>query len=229
MVTYGKRWKEKMEEPGESCTPVQLTDREAELIRSLASEVGEGQSITCLGDGEALEWLVKGLLEGKGNRIYLIRCHDSQKDKEIDAARPVGEFSPDPAEGGEASPVIREYATSAEATRKIREKIGLLWVNNSDIYADLSKTVQSWQSRLSLNAKVAFHQYDSPASAQVIKDQLGDLGDFKFFKSVDNTLVLTIDECVHHWMIDSREIGICKYCRRKRNFKRIRTGAGVTG
>jgi hypothetical protein len=229
MVTYGKQKKEKMEDPVVSCTSVQLTDRETKLIRSLASEVGEGQSITCLGDGEALEWLVKGLLEGKGYRIYLISRRNSENDRESDAARPDGESSPDPAEGVEAAAVIREYATSTEATRKIKEKIGLLWVNYSDIYADLSKTVQSWQSRLSLNAKVAFHQYDSPASAQVIKDQLGDLGDFKFFKSVDNTLVLTIDECVHHWMIDSREIGICKYCRRKRNFKRIRTGAGVTG
>ena len=120
--------------------------------------------------------------------------------------------------------MIKEYTTSTEATRRVKEKIGLLWVNNIGSYPALMQAVQSWQPRLSSDARVAFYQYDSPDLTRVIKEQLGELGDYKFLKSIDNILVVAIDECVHHWLIDAREIGVCKLCGRKRNFKRIRTG-----
>jgi hypothetical protein len=42
-------------------------------------------------------------------------------------------------------------------------------------------------------------------------------------------MVMKIDECIHHWIIDANEIGVCRYCGRTRNFKRLRREVDTAG
>jgi hypothetical protein len=68
---------------------------------------------------------------------------------------------------------------------------------------------------------VAVHGCNQPGPSQVVKECLGDLGYFTFEQSVDTAMVVRVDKCIHYWIIDSNEIGICKYCGRKRNFRTL--------
>jgi hypothetical protein len=104
---------------------------------------------------------------------------------------------------------------------KWKEKVGLLWYNVSYEYEDVKKALLSWQGRLSPGAKVVLRGYDQPGVAKVIKEYLGTYGNLIFVDSVGTTAVLQVDGCVHYWVIDYNEFGICKYCGRKRNFKRL--------
>ena len=97
----------------------------------------------------------------------------------------------------------------------------MLWINTSHEYEDVKKVILSWQRHLYPNAIVAVHGYNQPGPSQAVKECLGDLGYFTFEQSVDTTMVVAVDKCIHYWIIDSHEIGICKYCGRKRNFKRL--------
>ena len=105
--------------------------------------------------------------------------------------------------------------------RRWKEKVGLLWYNASCQYEDIKKALLSWQGHLSPEAKVVLRGYDQPGVARVIKEYLGTYGNFIFVDSVDTTAVLQVDGCAHYWVIDYNEFGICKYCGRKRNFKRL--------
>jgi len=31
-----------------------------------------------------------------------------------------------------------------------------------------------------------------------------------------------VEECVHFWIVDSYEVGVCKYCREKKNFRLLK-------
>jgi hypothetical protein len=104
-----------------------------------------------------------------------------------------------------------------------KEQIGLLWYAASCEYEDVGKALLSWQRRLSPEAKVVLRGYDQPGVARVIREYIGSYGNFVFVDSVGATAVLAIDRCVHYWVIDYNEFGICKYCGRKRDFKRLRS------
>jgi hypothetical protein len=106
-----------------------------------------------------------------------------------------------------------------------KEKVGLLWYNASYEYEDVKKALLSWQGYLSPEAKVVLRGYDQPGVVKVIKEYLGAYGNFIFVDSVGTTAVLQVDGCVHYWVIGHNEFGICKYCGRKRNFKRL-SGCG---
>jgi len=208
---------------GETSNP--LSEDEQQLLVKLAKKISRGQACVCVGSEEAVTWLVRGLKKEQEVKVYFI--NSSESDNALDSfdeeagTGPFTDLSPEELEGMN----ICRYRTSSEASRKCKEKVGLLWVNASETYEDLKRILIAWQSKLAANAKIAFHGSHLPAPSRLIKEYLGDQGDFQLSDSVSQTSVMRLDQCTHYWMIDSRDVGACKYCGRKRNFKRIRNGA----
>jgi len=217
--------KDRPKNPYEGETSSPLSEDEQQLIVKLAENISRGQACVCVESEEAVTWLVRGLKKEQEVKIYLINSIDSDSavdsfDEEVGTG-PFTDLSPEESEGMN----ICRYRSSSEASRKCKERVGLLWINAIDSYEDLKKILLAWQSKLAANAKIAFHDCHLPAPARLIREYLGDQGDFQLSDSVSNTSVMRLDECTHYWMIDSRDVGACKYCGRKRNFKRIRNGA----
>jgi len=172
---------------------------EVESVRQLTSEI-EG----CISDaeGELLYRLAKDVPEGQA----LVEVGRG-KDKSIVWL----------AKGSEAGEKNKVYSIASHKGSPDHVK-----VDEENMHTEyVKKVILSWQRHLCPNAIVAVHGCNQPGSSQVIKECLGDLGYFTFKQSVDTTMVVTVDKCIHYWIIDSIEIGICKYCGRKRNFKRL--------
>jgi len=112
-----------------------------------------------------------------------------------------------------------DYETT---TSRFKEKIGLWWYNASREYGDIRKALLSWQEHLSPEARVVLCGYDQPGVARVIRECIGSCGNFVMVDSVGTVAVFAVDRCVHYWVIDCKEFGICKYCGRKRDFRRMR-------
>jgi len=202
-----------------------ISDAEGELLYKLARDVPDGQVIVEIGrgKGKSTVWLAKGAEAGQRNKVYSIASHKgSQTHANANGENTNTEFITNLTKARVQDTVVSLNEASDEVARRWKEKIALLWINASHEYEDAKRVLVSWERYLSPNARVAIHGCDHSGPARVIKEHLGNLGDFTFEQSVDTTLVLTIDKCIHHWIIDSNEIGICKLCGRKRNFERLR-------
>jgi len=201
-----------------------ISDAEGELLYRLAKDVPEGQAIVEIGRGKdkSTVWLAKGSEAGEKNKVYSIASHKGSLDHvKVDEDNIHTEFIANLNKAGVQDTVVSLNEPSEEAIRRWKDKIGLLWINTSHEYEDVKKVILSWQRHLSPNAIVAVHGCNQPGPSKFVKECLGDLGYFTFEQSVDTTMVVRIDKCIHYWIIDSHEIGICKYCGRKRNFKRL--------
>jgi len=205
-----------------------ISDAEGELLYKLAKDMPDGQVIVEIGrgKGKSTVWLAKGSEAGNKVCVYSIASHKEGADHiKADRENTNTEFIAKRA--GVQGIVNSSYTDSEEAPRRWKEKVGLLCINTSREYEDVKKVFLDWERRLSPNARVVVHSCDQPGPARVIKEYLGNLGDFTFEQSVGATTVVAVDKCGHHWIIDSNEIGICKYCGRTRNFKRM--GREATG
>jgi predicted O-methyltransferase YrrM len=203
-----------------------ISDAEGELLYRLAKDVPEGQAIVEVGRGKdkSTVWLAKGSEAGEKNKVYSIASHKGSPDHvKVDEENMQTEFIANLTKAGVQDTVVSLHETSEEAVIRWKEKIGLLWINTSHEYEDVKKVILSWQSHLYPNAIMAVHGCNQPGPSQAVKECLGNLGYFTFEQSVDTTMVVTVDKCIHYWIIDSHEIGICKYCGRKRNFRSLRT------
>lgn len=201
-----------------------ISDAVCELLYRLARDVPEGQTIVEIssGKGKSTVWLAKGSETGHKNVVYTIVSYKgSQAHINEDEENTDKEFIATLARAGVQDTVISLNEASDEATRRWKNKIGLLWINIPHEYEDIKRVIITWQRHLSPNARVAIHGCDQPGIDRFIIESTGSLGDFTFEEIVDTTTVLMIDQCVHYWIIDSDEIGICKHCGRKRNFKRL--------
>ena len=201
-----------------------ISDAEGELLYRLAKDVPEGQAIVEVGRGKdkSTVWLAKGSEAGEKNKMDSIASDKGSPDHvKVDEENMHTEFILTKATVQDT--VVSLHETSEEAARRWKEKIGLLWINTSHEYEDVKKVILLWQRHLSPNAMVAVHGCNQPGPSQVVKECLGDRGYFTFEQSVDTTMVIMVDKCIHYWIIDSHEIGICRYCGRKRNFRSLRT------
>ena len=201
-----------------------ISDAEGELLYRLAKDVPEGQAIVEVGRGKdkSTIWLAKGSEAGDKNKVYSMASHKGSPDHvKVDEENMHTEFIANLTKARVQDTVVALHETSEEAARRWKEKIGLLWINTSHEYKDVKNVILSWQCHLSPNAIVSVHGCNQPGPSQVVKECLGDRGYFTFEQSVDTTMVVAVDQCIHYWKIDSHEIGICKYCGRKRNFRRL--------
>ena len=208
-----------------------ISDAEGELLYKLAKKVPNGQAIVEIGSwkGKSTVWLAKGSEAGKKICVYSIASHEERADHiKADRENTNTEFIANLERAGVQGIVNSSYTDSEEAPRRWKEKVGLLCINTSREYEDVKKVFLDWERHLSPNARVVVHSCDQPGPARVIKEYLGNLGDLTFEQSVGATTVVAVDKCVHYWIIDSNEIGICKYCGRTRNFKRTMKEATET-
>lgn len=200
-----------------------ISDSVGELLYKLARGVPEGQAIVEIGRGKGKSTLclVRGSEAGRKNKVFSFASTQEGPDQgKVDS-------NIDLAEAGIQDILISRHETAEDAARGWKENIGLLWINTSSEYEDIKRIILAWQRHLPPGARVIIHGCDQPGIGRFIKESIGSLGDFTYEQSADNTTVLTIDRCIHHWIIDSAELGICKHCGRQRNFKRMTREATV--
>jgi hypothetical protein len=210
----------------------ELSDVEGKLIYSLAKNVPEDQVIVAIGKGneESTVWLAKGSTAGNMNRVYSIRSRSVVPDAiEANDGNTNVEFIDKLESAGVDTFVITSYSDSEDTSRKWKDKVGLLLISTLFEYEDIKHVFINWERHLSPNARVVVCGFNQLGPARLIKEYLGNLGDFTFEKRVGTLKVIRIDKCIHHWIIDANEIGICRHCGRKRNFKRIMREADAAG
>jgi len=105
--------------------------------------------------------------------------------------------------------------------RHWKETIGLLAVINYQEYREVREAIVYWQRYLSPRVIIAVHNCHEPGPARAIKEFITDGGNFVIWKKVDDITAMVPDRCQHYWSIDSNEIGVCRNCGRKRNFRRL--------
>jgi len=66
---------------------------------------------------------------------------------------------------------------------------------------------------------VALHDCDKPGPAQVVREYINHSNDFTIVQHVATIVVAEKDNCTHYWVLDSKDIGVCKYCGKKRDFR----------
>jgi len=209
-----------------------ISDTEGELLYNLAKNVPESQVIVEIGrgNGKSTVWLAKGSIEGKMNKIYNVRSRlGESKDVESDNDDSNSDFVTNLEKAGVYSVVDCSYTDSEDTSRKWKDKVGLLCINTLNEYEDIKGILRSWECHLSPIARVVLHDCEKLGPARIIKEYLGSLGDFIYEQRAGALMVMTIDECIHHWIIDANEIGVCRYCGRTRNFKRLRREADTAG
>jgi len=209
-----------------------LSDVEGELLYSLAKNVPEDQVIVAIGreNADPAVWLAKGSTVGNMNRVYSIRPRSEvPRDIEVDEGNTNAWFIDRLKSAKVDTIVITSYSDSEDTSRKWKDKVGLLLINALLEYEDIKQVFLNWERHLAPDARVIVRGFDQPGPARIIKEYLGNLGDFTFEKCVGTLKVIRIDKCVHHWIIDAREIGICRHCGRERNFKRLRREADAAG
>ena len=196
---------------------VGISDAVCELLYRLARDVPEGQAIVEAGrgKGKSTAWLVKGSEAGRKNKVFSFASRkEGPNPEDADFTTNLGQVE------FQGTLVLPPQAAE-DAALRWKGSIGLLWINTSHEYEDIKRMIITWQRHLSPDARIAILGCDQPGASQVIRESTGSLGNFTYAQTVDTTIVLTIDECIHYWLIDSYEVGVCKYCGRLRNFKRL--------
>ena len=208
-----------------------ISDAEGKLLYNLAKDVPAGEAIVVIGKGKGKStmWLAQGSAAGNMSKVYSIRSRSERTDDiEADEENTNAGFIVNLEKARVQTIVNYSYMDSEDASRRWKEKVGLLYINTSHEYEDMKEVFLNWERHLSPNARVVVYGSDQPGPARVIKEYLGSLGDFTFEQRAGTLRVIRIDECIHYWIIDANEIGICRYCGRKRNFKILRTQATET-
>ncbi len=201
-----------------------LSDSEGELLYELAKKVPSGQAIVEIGswNGKSTVWLAKGTEAGQRNKVHSIDSHSGSK-----AHISEGETNTYPVfinnltKAGVQDIVVPLVKTSAEALKRWREGIGLLWIDATHEYEDVKRDFLSWEPYLLPGARVAFHDCDQVGPAQVVKEYINHSNDFTIVQQVATTIVAEKSKCIHYWVIDSNNIGVCKYCGLKRDFRKL--------
>ncbi len=205
-----------------------LSVDEEELLYNASRSVPDTEVIVEIGRGNGIStWLLaRGSSDGNMSRLYnIISRLEAKENKENTDANEnaINEGCKDNLEneGSLNDWVDFSHTDSEETVKRWKEEIGLLCINVLCDYEDMKEIFVSWKRHLSLKAGVIIFNCDSPGSAQVIKDQLGNMGDFVFEKRAGSLTLIRSDKCIHHWMLDSSDVGICRYCNRERNFRKM--------
>lgn len=207
-----------------------LSDSEGELLYQLAKKVPSGQAIVELGSwkGKSTVWLAKGTEAGQRNKVHSIDPHSGSKAHISEGeTNTYTAFTNNLTKAGVQDIVVPLVNTSAEAVKRWREGIGLLWIDAMHEYEDVKRDFLSWEPHLLPGARVAFHDCDQAGPAQVVEEYINHSSDFTIVQHVDTTVVAEKSKCIHHWVIDSNNIGVCKYCGRQKNFGKLLRQSGV--
>ena len=201
-----------------------LSTAEYEMLYELAKIVPSNQAIVeiACGQGEVAKCLARGAQAGHGNKVNKIILYPpNEPGTTSDDIHTRETTKNDLDTTGTRGTVITLPASADDAANRWTEQIGLLVISDVNEYEDVKRVFLCWQRYLSQDARVTIFDCSKPGPARAVREQVGDCGNFTSIRSVGATVVLALDRCRHHWIINSDEIGICKYCKRKRNFKRL--------
>lgn len=201
-----------------------LSDSECLFLYKIAKKVAHDEVIIEIGDycSNSTQWLARGAQEGNQCQLYSMqsRFEVSEQTEEGDGAME-NNVHLDNKDKPELDSVDFSYADSDETTRRWKEKIGLLCLNICRIYDDMHEILTGWERYLSPKAGVIIFNCSTPDVAKILKDKTGNTGKFISEHIEDSLALIRLDKCVHHWLLDSSDYGICKYCKRTRNFRRM--------
>ncbi len=207
------------QEPGEV-----ISNEEKQLLFKVASKVPEEEAIIVFSkrEGDITILLAEGAAAGNGNQIYnikprLLMTDDKAADIEDTDTRFISRLE----EAGVRNLVDISCIDSVDTRKKWRKSTGLLVMHLPTEYPDIKPLFRDWERHLSKNARVVIGNSDRTGPARVLSECLGNIGDFEFEERAGHLTVIRIDECPHHWIINGNEVGICKLCRRERNFKKL--------
>ena len=201
-----------------------LSDGEGELLYELAKGVPSGQAIVELGSwkGKSTVWLAKGTEAGQRNKVYSIDPHSGSKAHVSEGEmNTYTAFLTNLTKAGVQATVVPLVTTSDKAAQRWREGVGLLWVDASHEYEDVKHDFLAWKQHLLPSAIVALHDCDKPGPTKVVEEYLNHSSDFTTIQSVDTIIVAIKDKCTHYWVLDSKDMGACKYCGKKRDFRKL--------
>ena len=194
------------------------------MLYELAKIVPSNQAIVeiACGQGEVAKCLARGAQAGQGNKVNKIILYPAKEPGTTSDSIHTRETTENDSDTtGTRGTVITLTASADDAANRWREQIGLLVISDVNEYEDVKRVFLCWQRYLSQDARVTIYDCSKPGPARAVREQVGDCGNFTSIRSVGATVVLALDRCRHHWIINSDEIGTCKYCERKRNFKRL--------
>ncbi len=209
-----------------------ITNEEKQLLFDVASRVPEDEAIIVFSkrEGDATISLAEGAAAGNGNRVYNIKPRfQITDDKAADYEDTETRFISRLAEAGVRNLVDISCIDSVDTQKRWRKSTGLLVIHLPAEYSDIKPIFMDWERHLSTNGRVVIGNSDRTGPARVLTECLGNLGDFQFEERTGNLTVIRIDECTHHWIINASEIGICKLCRRERNFKKLMKETDTAG
>lgn len=208
-------------------TDTVLTNLERDLINELANDVTEGEFIVeVLGHrNELCEPPNKQWQPDTGNQVQIAGPYPGNVIYNNGAKYNEGFAfnNSDSVENDLQNIIIYSYVNSNNAYRKwsTKKKIGLLCISSIHEYEDVKDVLLCWKVHLSPKARVAVFGSDKPGPSKAIIECTGDTGNFLLEKTAGMLKVIRLDACTHYWLIDSDEIGICRYCGRKRDFKKL--------
>ncbi len=209
-----------------------ITNEEKQLLFKVASKVPEEEAIIVFSkrEGDITIPLAEGAAAGNGNRIYNIKPRLLMTDDKAAAIEDIDtRFINRLEEAGVRNLVDISCIDSVDTRKKWRKSTGLLVMHLPTEYSDIKPILKDWEPHLSTNARVVIGNSDWTGPSRVLSECLGNLGDFQFEERTGTLTVIRIDECAHHWIINASEFGICKLCRRERNFKGLMKETDTAG
>lgn len=145
-----------------------LSDDEARLLYKLAREVKKGVIVE-IGSykGKSTVCLAQGSKDGKGQTVYAIDPHLGDLSLKKNSAPSKEDFKKNVVGNGLQRFVKPLYFTSKEAFPKIKQPIGLLFIDGDHRYKGVLADYRNWSKKLCYGGIVAFH--DSFSWEGVIK------------------------------------------------------------
>jgi len=206
---------------------VRFSFAERELLCELARNVSPQHVVVEIADkvNESTEALAKGAQQ-VGARVFNLALYGKNDPikKPDDARLRVGISEIENVNG-----ITILNGSTYDLPRRWQETIALLVVTGYAQYEEVREAVVCWQGHLSPEAVIVVHNCYELGTAKAIRELITDGGNFVILQSVDNMTVLVMDNCQHYWAINSNEIGICRFCGRKRNFRRLAKEANNLG
>jgi hypothetical protein len=201
-----------------------LSDSECRFLYKAAGKVLHNEVIIEIGDyyDNATLWLASGAHEGNQCKLYNMQSRFDLIDQTEEAHTERNEIiNIDTENNAIAGYIDFSYSDSDETVRRWKYKIALICLNVFHRYDDMHEILNGWERHLAPKAGVIIFNCSTLESSQILKDKPGNTGTFVIEQRAGSLALIRLDKCIHHWMLDSSDYGICRYCNRTRNFRKM--------
>jgi hypothetical protein len=196
-----------------------LSINERELLGRLAERVPPESVIVEISDDTSeITGTLAGGADNGGIRVFHLPLHGNdyraRKTDSIKLQRGISKT-----EKTNGVTILHEGAYGL--SRHWKATIGLLVVAGYHRYEETREAVVCWQGHLSPDVAVVIHNCHESGPARTVEELVNHCGNFVVSQAIGDLTVLVEDKCQHHWVINSNEVGACRTCERKRDFRRL--------